>query len=296
MDQSFIINKIDEAIKSLNEVKELVKKQTSTPETPNVELETFENLKKVLLSDKWPNAVNPALICNPDSDVDKQERGSGVIELLIEDTFDKMEKFLDFGCGEGHCAVAAAKILDCKSVVGYDSQNFNWPSLEHVKFTNSFEEVSQLGPYNAILLFDVLDHINNNEGAVEVLKKAASVLVPQGNIYIRVHPWISRHGTHLYHKLNKAFAHLVFTEEELKQLTDYNPEPNIKVIYPLKTYSDFFKDAGLKIVYDRKTTQEVEAFFKAPKISERIIKNTGMNAFPEFQMSLGFIDYVLTKA
>ena len=96
--------------------------------------------------------------------------------------------------------------------------------------------------------------------------------------------------------MNKAYAHLVFTEDELKQLTDHTPEANIKVTYPLKTYAEFFKEAGLKIVYDRKTTQEVEAFFKAPKIAERIIKNTGMSSFPEFQMSLGFIDYVLTKA
>lgn len=262
----------------------------------------FESLKKALYSDKWPNAVNPSLICDSSSESDKKERGVGILELVIEESV-KDGKFLDFGCGEGHCVASAVEILDCALAVGYDvKKQGNWISTDKTKFSTSYDEVKQMGPYDAILIFDVLDHVSGEEPE-SMLKKAADLLAPNGRIYMRCHPWMSRHGTHLYHKLNKAYAHLVFTDEELSQLSDHVPESNIKVTHPLATYSNIFKSAELKVLSDRKINEKVDPFFKVPKIAERIMKNTNkackkfpeFKDFPEFQMGIQFIDYVLTK-
>ena len=302
MDKTAICNKIDETIKSLIEIKnsitgiteQVTASAVSAPITSDDYYGDFESLKKALLSDKWPNAVNPSLICDTNSESDKKERGTGIIELLIEDPLTKDQKFLDYGCGEGHCVSSAPDILGCGIAVGYDIKKYNWPIIPNTKFTNSIDDVALLGPYDAILMFDVLDHVEN-ESPTDLLKKAMSLLAPKGKIYLRTHPWMSRHGTHLYQKLNKAYTHLVFTDEELKQLSDHVPDANIKTTTPINTYKKIFDDCGAKISSERKITEKVEPFFKIPKISERIMQNTKHDKFPEFQMGLQFVDYVLTK-
>ena len=60
------------------------------------------------MSDRWPEAVNPNLICDINSDEDKSERGRGIIDILIEEDLKDL-KFLDFGCGEGHCPAIATE-------------------------------------------------------------------------------------------------------------------------------------------------------------------------------------------
>lgn len=304
MNQTEICNQIDNVIKSLVDLKNsittntlsIAKPQSETPVskiTEDVEISDFESLKKALYSDNWPVAVNPNLICDTNSESDKKERGIGILELIIEDVI-KDQKFLDFGCGEGHCVTAAPEILGCSLSVGYDKKQINWTNSEKIFFTSSFDEVVKMGPYAAILMFDVLDH-PNGETSQELLNKAAQVLAPNGKIYMRCHPWISRHGTHLYHKLNKAYAHIIFTEEELIQLSDYTPEYNAKIVFPLASYSEMIKNAGLKIHTQRNITEKVDSFFKIPKLAERIMKNTGHQSFPEFQMGLSFIDFILTN-
>lgn len=267
--------------------------------TPSVEDEfsTFEQLKKALHSDRWPAAVNRNLICDPDSDEDKTERARGIIELMIEEDL-KGLKFLDFGCGEGHCAVMANEYKPAMSV-GYDiKQNEKWetfPQSETLNFTTDFEKVSAAGPFDVILIFDVLDHAEVESPSL-ILAKAKSVLKENGKIYLRTHPFTSRHATHFYHSLNKAYCHLVFTPEELAQLV---PSPrhhetiNAHVVYPLRTYSKWIDDGGLKIINRREITEKPEPFFKIPKIAERIIMNTKMDQYPEFQMGMQFIDLIL---
>ncbi len=296
MDHETACERIDQAIRSLLEAKKALRQPVeTTPATPVEEdLGDFETLKKVLETTRWPEAVNPNVVCDPNSENDKSERGYGVIELLVKEDV-RGKKFLDFGCGEGHCVLAAAN-RKASVAVGYDSKTFNWRSGGESKFTSSFEDVKKLGPFDIILIFDVLDHAIG-EDPVDILKKAASVLSPNGNIYLRCHPWISRHGTHLYHQINKAYVHLVFTPNELKELVPepiFN-EPNSNVVYPIRTYDTYVTNAGLEIVNRDNICVKVEPFFKTPKIAERITRNVSAPYFPEYQMSIQFVDYVLTK-
>jgi hypothetical protein len=71
--------------------------------------------------------------------------------------------------------------------------------------------------------------------------------------------------------------------------------PSAGVIRPIMTYKQMFDDAGLEIIHRREHKDEVPVFFKIPRIADRIKKNLGIKDFPEFQMSLSFIDYELTK-
>jgi 2-polyprenyl-3-methyl-5-hydroxy-6-metoxy-1,4-benzoquinol methylase len=259
----------------------------------------FESLKQAINSNKWPEAVNPHLICDPNSTEDKIERGRGIIELMVEEDLKNL-KVLDFGCGEGH-TIALSSDYKTSLSVGYDIKDHNyWREVSNkanLLFTSDYQTVVNQGPYDVIILFDVLDHVVN-ESPVSILAKARELLSNNGKIYMRTHPFVSRHATHLYHDLNKAYVHLVFTPEELRQLVPNSKyvEPSINVTTPINTYDKFIKEAGLKATNRRDITEKVEPFFKIPRIADRIMKNTKMNFFPEFQMSLQFLDYVLTKA
>lgn len=294
---SEIISKIQSLLKELQQI---VDQPQAVLTALAEDLSGFESLRKALQSDRWPEAVNPMLICDPNSEKDKVERGRGIVELMIEEDLNGL-KFLDFGCGEGHCVNMSSEQNTIISV-GYDIKQYeSWERLkenkENLLFTTNIDEVASKGPYDVIILFDVIDHLASEEKPITVLSKARSLLSDKGKVYMRCHPFTSRHATHLYHTLNKAYVHLVFNPGELKEIIPDCPyvEPSIGVTTPIKTYQDFIEKAGLKIDSRRDITEKVEPFFKIPVIAERIMRNTKSNQFPEFQMSVQFIDYVLKK-
>jgi 2-polyprenyl-3-methyl-5-hydroxy-6-metoxy-1,4-benzoquinol methylase len=256
-------------------------------------------LINLLNSKEWPHAVDPSLICDITSEQDKEDRAEGILDLIIDVHLENL-KFLDFGCGEGH-VVNKSRTQKPRMAVGYDIKKSdkwdNWEKSPNVMFTDSWVDVKQSGPYNIVLMYDVIDHmICSEEEVVAQLKEIKQALAINGKVYLRSHPWCSRHGTHLYHKLNKAFAHIVFTGEELKVM-GYQQEQVRKVLYPLKEYKRMFSAAGFKVSYGPHQIKEgVEPFFSknltiAQKIKDHFkeIKND----FPSFQLEQQFIDFVL---
>lgn len=258
-----------------------------------------QTLLELLMSDKWPKSVEPEAICPADSEQDKIDRGVGLVKIHIGDDEIAGKKFLDFGCGEGHCVLAAQ---DAQFSVGYDTKSHaNWTTFkkDNNAFTTNFQEVVDKGPYDTILAYDVIDHLSVGT-PVEALTQLRSVLADNGKILLHCHPFCSRHATHVYHDFNKAFAHLVFTPEELKSvkpnLSPCEETSNAGVVYPVKTYEGWIKEAGLKIASQSQTPEPVEAFFKTPEIAARIMKHfPNSERFPEFQLGICFIDFVLKK-
>jgi SAM-dependent methyltransferase len=261
----------------------------------------FDELKELLHSDLWPAAVDEYLICDPNSEEDKLNRAEGIVELII-DTDLKDKKFLDFGCGEGHVVHKAAEGKP-KAAVGYDIESHeNWIKYtsENAIFTTDIAKIEESGPYDAILLYDVLDHMES--GQVETLQKLKTLLKNDGSIYARVHPFGSRHATHLYHTLNKAFVHLVFTDEELKQL-GFPVEPSAKLKFPLVGYGGWISRGGLRSSSCNMLRESIEPIFlRNQLLRQRIVKtfkddpmSARIRGIPNFQMEIQFCDYVLKK-
>lgn len=254
------------------------------------EVEEFQQLKAIL--DQWPAAVDPVYICSAGNKSERIERANQILDLLIEESL-KNKSFLDFGCGMGD-TVSLALSKGAKLAMGYDISSFADPSAH---LTNDFNEVKSKGPFDVVLLYDVLDHIDSKDDPVVILKQISSVITPTSNVYIRCHPWCGRHGGHLYTKFNKAYAHLIFSKLEIEEMK-YSLDPIRHIIWPCDTYRKFFKGANLDVIREVPIQDTVENFFQKEIIKKRILKIWNKELlkgedFPTWQLSLSFVDYVL---
>ena len=266
----------------------------------------FIALKTLLSSDSWPEAIDPHLLCDQESEIDKIGRAESILELLVEKDL-KDKKFLDFGCGEGHTAYKAL-IQDPIISVGYDLVEFeNWKNFGtfngELNFTTNPETIKTIGPYDIILVHDVIDHMSR-ANAVTTLNQIKGLLTATGTVYLRTHPFCSRHATHLYHKINKAFVHLVFTAQELNDM-GYDAPPTAEILYPIAQYTEIIKEAGFAISHNNILREKVEPFFKKNLLIKERIRMNYQNSsdkairgggFPEFQCEQQFLDFVIKKA
>lgn len=246
--------------------------------------EEAQKLLDLLVTDEWPEAVPEFLICS-DSDEDKNERAEGILDYIGDDLSGK--KVVDFGCGEGHVAIKAGETA-LKSV-GYDivkTGNLVWEDDSKL-LTTDFSKVLANGPYDLVILYDVLDH---SEDPVAVLNQVKTVCGSDTKIFIRCHSWMSRHGGHLYKQLNKAWLHLFFTEEELS-LMGIKLDFCQKYYFPIFQQKQWFDASGLNVNSEDVIKTIVEPFFRKNEFSNRIPKD--YKEFPEFQMSQVFNDYIL---
>lgn len=245
----------------------------------------IHHLVDLLLDPSWPEAVPPFLICD-DTEDDKNERAEGILDYIGFEIENK--SFCDFGCGEGHLALKANRIAS-KSI-GYDIIQTGVQDCWGTNMlTTNFEEVIHNGPYDYILAYDVLDHCVN---PLEALSQIKSICKKETKVFIRFHSWMSRHGGHLYRKLNKAWAHLVFTEQELA-LMGIDLEYVHKYYTPLITQHSWIKKQGFKIISEDIVKTVVEPFFKKQEIKSRLPLDKYQGQFPEWQMSQVFNDYVV---
>lgn len=251
----------------------------------------FTNLRYLCKSDAWPLAVPDNLICGETED-EKLARAYGIVSEFINDNVYEAN-LLDFGCGEGHVPYVAYNIFGCKKAVGYDIvPQWKTNDNENLIFTTDIEEVRANGLYDAIILNDVLDHSDSPEKIIEEVKKLKSHV---GRIYVRIHPWTSRHASHLYKQLNKAYLHLVFTEDELYKM-GLQPEKIYKQFDPVTYYQSLFINHGFKILRQETITQPVELFFSAlnPVIGRRITEHLNKSVFPREILEIQFLDFVLS--
>lgn len=276
--------------------------ENKNPAPPEDKLLEITNLRTLAKSDVWPEAVPAELLCGEDED-SKLARATGIVQEFIKTNVAK-KKFLDFGCGEGHVPYIVAAIFDSEYATGYDIKEQNWNTLEknremNLLLTTEWNQVLEKGPYDVILVNDVIDH---SADPLKVLKQIQEAKKPKlGKIYMRCHPWTSRHGTHIYKTLNKAYLHLVFSKEELYAmgLKEMATQP---VLEPLTLYRRLFKEAGFTILKEDTVTQPVELFFSQNpdilrRIKEKWKKSTNKELvngrFPREILEIQFVDYTL---
>lgn len=250
--------------------------------------QTFQALKQLLLSDSWPKAVDPKLICTTEDLAFR--RAHAILDLVIGESLED-KSFLDFGCGEGH-VVMQGLTQNPKVAMGYDIDLSKCTFKENGHFTSEFDMIENFAPYDIILLQDVLDHV---EKPVEILKKIKGILNKNGKVYIRNHPWCSRHGSHIYTQINKAFVHLIFDEAELSRVGGFINEPTAKIYQPLPTYRQWISDAGFKIFSEVPTQKNLDKFFEENSmIKERLSELwSGDHAKMLQNTQIEFVEYVL---
>lgn len=242
----------------------------------------------LLLSPEWPEAVPSFMICG-DSEKDKAERAEGILNFISEDLDNK--KFCDFGCGEGHVVREVSK--SSLFSVGYDISStgcLSWEKTEdNFLLTTNFDKIRENGPFDIILLYDVLDHV---EFPDLVLQNVFTLCSEKTKVFVRCHPWMSRHGGHLYSYINKAWVHLVFTEQELNQMGYCLPFLQ-KIYYPLGSYNSWFENNKFKIIKQDTIKCGIEQFFHGKSIKNRLPLEKFNGNFPESQMSQCYDDFIL---
>ena len=145
-------------------------------------------------------------------------------------------------------------------------------------------------------MHDVIDHAENLN---QLFNNAKSVAHKNTIFFVKCHPYCSRHGSHHYNALNKAFVHLIFDEKEMDSL-EVEPSINTNVIInPLNFYRNLFAENSLEIVEENIDRDIVESFFmENPIIHNRIMskwKRTPDQEFPKFQMEQSFVNYKLIQ-
>jgi len=253
----------------------------------------FEELKSLL--DTWPVAVPGSLICDAQSKEQKGLRASEIVTYLLPPLREK--KFLDFGCGEGHMAKEAG--MSASYSVGYDIKapkdgDFEWEKEEdNTLLTTDPDKIED--KFDVVLVYDVLDHVRGN--VEPVIRQIVRFCRPGGLIFFRCHPWCGRHGGHLYQQINKAFVHMIFTDDELESMGYEVPHVR-KVCFPLATYRNWLRKGGFKLAdfsiftVDKK---QPEDFFRQDVISKRLEKVIKKGPFPEHQMSQSFVDFSIVR-
>lgn len=237
---------------------------------------------ELLHTDLWPKAIPDHMIVQDEAA--KKVRATAILTNFVTEPV-AGKKFLDFGCDEAHCVDAARE--RGAEAIGYDVR----PA---VGVETDIEAVHRAAPFDIIMAYDVLDHIPYDQDRIEAIANIKKWLKPGGKAYVRCHPFTSRHGRHNYHKLNKAYAHLLIRHTDMEK---YDPLPTVPILAPLWTYKQWFDNAGLGILSQQLTRVPMEPFFLAllPQLLERMSPNDFVKDFKTLDaiLSIQFINYVL---
>jgi SAM-dependent methyltransferase len=248
----------------------------------------LQEIRTILDTHEWPIAVDHSCIC--DDEGKAVLRADSILDLLVGEHM-KDKRFLDYGCGKGH-VVMRAKTRDTRLSFGYDV-DLSQCTFPREFFASHFEKVREQAPFDIVLLHDVLDHAVLMD-PIQILMQVKSVLAPRGRVYVKNHPWSSRHGGHLYLQKNKAYLHLVLDSVELSRAGGLQCEPNVRVLKPLETYRHWFSQAGFHVASEIPILDQVEPFFTDPGIiNNRLKAHFDNQATMINHLSVSFAEYIL---
>jgi SAM-dependent methyltransferase len=210
-----------------------------------------------------------------------------MLDKKIEDL-----NFLDFGCGDGWIAQEALK-RGATTSVGYDIKTSkNWSQIKKVKFTQNISELSS-SFFDVIMLYDVLDHCVD---PVKLMSQVKNLLKKDGVVYVRCHPWVSKHATHMYKQgINKAYFHLFLNYNEIKNLISQEPTFTRTEKEPIQAYHWWFNDFEIK--KERFVKEPVSDFFFVDSFKQLLAdeQQIPLDQIDDFlkKLEIQFVDYTL---
>jgi SAM-dependent methyltransferase len=248
-----------------------------------------KHIGDLMAIDCWPPAVHECLVGKQASPKDQMNRATAVLQMMVNRSMKDLD-VLDFGCGEGW--VSNEMVLrGAKHVTGYDIvRSETWVNFPQVEFVT---EAGLLKQYDMIFLIDVLDHCAN---PMAVMNSVRAMLKPEGTVFVRCHPWTSKHASHLFKQgLNKSYIHLFLTEEEIKGL-GYEPIFTRPDLNPFVSYKTWFEK--FKVERERRLDEPLHDFFKVPAFVELLASEQRLpkNRIESFltDMETNFVDYQLS--
>lgn len=206
------------------------------------------------------------------------------------------KNILEFGCNDNELASLLKNECGAKKVVSYDLDlcKFKQENINDQKiiYTENFRIVQQNAPYDIIIANDILDHVEN---PVHWLKQMSSLMEENSRLFVRFHPYTSRNGTHLGNQINKAYIHLIFSDDELATFGVSNKFT--KEIVDLKvSYEKFIEASGLKIIKHSVKKNPVDIIFLTDKrIVNRLRKHLPVETNINDVLEVEYIDYELMK-
>lgn len=250
-----------------------------------------KHIQDLLAIDVWPQAVPSFLIAEDSSETDQINRANAVLDMMVDRPLENVH-FLDFGCGEGWIAKQVIN-RGVATSTGYDIKlNKNWANLTGATYTHIYNELKR-SFYDVVMLYDVLDHCEDPELLMTQVK---NVLKKDGVVYVRCHPWTSKHASHLYKSgVNKAYLHLFLTYDEI--VTEVGQTPMFTRIEkkPIEAYHWWFHEFEIK--KERFIKEPVSDFFFVPSFKELIAneQQIPMSEIDEFLtlLQIQFVDYCL---
>lgn len=249
-------------------------------------LKELTDLRYEIKKDTWPEAESPKLT--------QSQKSMKLFGELIS-TPVKNKNILEFGCCDCELSSLLKSKFGAKTVVAFrleDCQSTDTNLLDpNVIFTDKFRVAQQIAPFDIIILNDVIDHL---EKPVFWIKQLAKMLSKEtGRMFVRCHPWLSRNGTHLSEQMNKAFLHLMLSDDELGTLGVSNKFTR-KITDGMDSYKRFFEESNLKILNHKFYTKSIEvSFLKNQVILERIKKFTKIDKNLLEKLEVEFIDFEL---
>ena len=142
------------------------------------------------------------------------------------------KKVLLIGCDDPYLPDHYA--AEANIVISYNRKT-QWANFtknkDNLIFTDNIQDTYFKAPYDLVIYWDILDHYFedyvtqkyelsdmldiNQRNFLEIGKQ---LLRPEGKMFIRCHPWYSRHGGHLDN--NIAYNHLLIEDEEYYHLQE----------------------------------------------------------------------------
>lgn len=250
-----------------------------------------KHIDSLMAIDCWPEAVPHFLANKEPSEEDQINRANAVLDMMLDRQVEDCN-FLDFGCGDGWISKQALKRGVAEST-GFDIKTSdNWQNIKDVNFISNLSDLKK-SYYDVVFLYDVLDHCEDPLFVMDTIK---TLVKSDGVVYVRCHPWVSKHATHLYKQgINKAYLHLFLTYQEIQELIQQSPNFTRMEKNPLAAYHWWFKDFDIK--KERFVREPISDFFFVPAFKELLSneQDVPLEHIDEFMkgLEIQFIDYIL---